>query len=694
MDSPMCLVENADGELHVVPGAIKYLMGLNQQVVVVAVVGLYRTGKSYLMNKLAGKRKGFALGATIQSKTKGIWMWCVPHPEKRDHTLVLLDTEGLGDVEKGDSKNDAWIFSLAILLSSTLVYNSRGTIDNQAVENLQYVSELTERIKVNSSSAASSSHDEEEEGGDAQFVQFFPNFVWAIRDFTLLLEIDGRNVTEDGYLEHSLELRKGGGRKNLMYNLPRECIRNYFPSRKCFVFPTPTTPANMPHLDSMDEADLCGSFRKVADTFCRFIFQESRTKTVKGGHKVTGRMLGHLVNTYVETIAKGSVPCLENAVLAMAQIENQAAVDEGLAVYQRGMEEVKALFPVDMGQISSHHLRSDHQATQAFMNRSFKDGNGDFLKALAVAIAKHYADLLIQNEDASEKKCAALLEKLSAPMAQKIKEGIYATPGGYELYCNHHDNMVAQYRAEPAKGVRAEEILEQFLKEKSLEKNSILQADKKLTENEKKIHEEQEKRALAEQAVKMEAEKQHQLEKLIQERERSHQEGIRQLEAKMVQEAKEKQQELERALDSKLHEQEKLMAKGFTEKEAAMKEEIQSLREKEEAKREEKEEQSRNFRAIAQGVIESVSNGLGHYYNYRKAREERKAIVFKERVRSPPKLKSGSVGSIPDMERMTLKQDETTTPKLKMGAVGNSKDNKTLPKVNTGTTSKSPGSEF
>eukprot|EP00063_Salmo_salar_P069658 XP_014044493.1 PREDICTED: interferon-induced guanylate-binding protein 1-like [Salmo salar] len=124
MDSPMCLDENADGELHVVPGAIKYLTGLNQKVIVVAVVGLYRTGKSYLMNKLAGKRKGFTLGATIQSKTKGIWMWCVPHPEKRDHTLVLLDTEGLGDVEKGDSKNDAWIFSLAILLSSTLVYNS------------------------------------------------------------------------------------------------------------------------------------------------------------------------------------------------------------------------------------------------------------------------------------------------------------------------------------------------------------------------------------------------------------------------------------------------------------------------------------------------------------------------------------------------------------------------------------------
>ena len=32
-------------------------------------------------------------------------MWCVPHPKKPKHTLVLLDTEGLGDVEKVINKN-------------------------------------------------------------------------------------------------------------------------------------------------------------------------------------------------------------------------------------------------------------------------------------------------------------------------------------------------------------------------------------------------------------------------------------------------------------------------------------------------------------------------------------------------------------------------------------------------------------
>ncbi|KAG5282807.1 hypothetical protein AALO_G00034830 [Alosa alosa] len=83
MQAPVCLVDNGpDGHMRVQQEALQILEQIQQPVVVVAVVGLYRTGKSYLMNRLAGKHTGFALGSTIESKTKGIWMWCVPHPSK------------------------------------------------------------------------------------------------------------------------------------------------------------------------------------------------------------------------------------------------------------------------------------------------------------------------------------------------------------------------------------------------------------------------------------------------------------------------------------------------------------------------------------------------------------------------------------------------------------------------------------
>ena len=59
MKEPVCLIESdSDGRLRMVPSALKILEQIEQKVVVVSVVGLYRTGKSYLMNKLAGTNKG------------------------------------------------------------------------------------------------------------------------------------------------------------------------------------------------------------------------------------------------------------------------------------------------------------------------------------------------------------------------------------------------------------------------------------------------------------------------------------------------------------------------------------------------------------------------------------------------------------------------------------------------------------
>lgn len=58
MEAPICLVENWTGQLTVNLKALGILDKISQPLVVVAIVGLYRTGKSYLMNRLAGKNHG------------------------------------------------------------------------------------------------------------------------------------------------------------------------------------------------------------------------------------------------------------------------------------------------------------------------------------------------------------------------------------------------------------------------------------------------------------------------------------------------------------------------------------------------------------------------------------------------------------------------------------------------------------
>ena len=70
---------------------------------------------------------------------------------------------------------------------------------------LSYVTDLADRIR------ARSSPDVDEVEDSADFVSFFPDFIWTLRDFSLNLEADGQSITADEYPENSLKLRKGKG---------------------------------------------------------------------------------------------------------------------------------------------------------------------------------------------------------------------------------------------------------------------------------------------------------------------------------------------------------------------------------------------------------------------------------------------------------------------------------------------------
>uniref|UniRef100_A0A8D2HZJ8 GB1/RHD3-type G domain-containing protein n=1 Tax=Urocitellus parryii TaxID=9999 RepID=A0A8D2HZJ8_UROPR len=259
MKIPICLVENWNEQLTVNSEALRILENICQPLVVVAIVGTYRTGKSYLMNHLAGQNYG-ECGPGTRTVTKGIWMWCVPHPSKPNHTLVLLDTEVLGDVEK----NDSWIFFLAVLLSSTFVYNSKGTIDHQALEQLHYVTELTQLIRAKSDPTP----DEVEDS--SEFVSFFPDFLWTVRDFMMELRMDGHPITEDEYLENALKLISGKSEKIQNSNRARECIRCFFPRQRALI-------RLLSHIDKVQ-----------LKNFCCYVFTNAKTKTLGGGIIVTG----------------------------------------------------------------------------------------------------------------------------------------------------------------------------------------------------------------------------------------------------------------------------------------------------------------------------------------------------------------------------------------------------------------------
>ncbi|XP_006093986.1 guanylate-binding protein 1-like isoform X1 [Myotis lucifugus] len=574
MPGPVCLIENTNTQLVVNPEALKILSAITQPVVVVAIVGLYRTGKSYLMNKLAGQQKGFSLGSTVQSHTKGIWMWCVPHPKKPNHTLVLLDTEGLGDVEKGDNQNDSWIFALAILLSSTFVYNSMGTINQQAMDQLHYVTELTEKIRAKSSPDANEVED------SADFVSFFPDFVWTVRDFSLELEVDGKPISADEYLENSLKLRKGTSSIDKNYNLPRLCIRKFFPKKKCFIFDRPTHRKKLGQLETMHDDELDPEFVQQAADFCSYIFSKSKVKTLSGGIQVNGPRLETLVLTYVDAISSGDLPCMENAVLALAQIENSAAVKKAIAHYDQQMGEKVELPSETLQELLDLHMASEKEAIEVFMKNSFKDVDHLFQKELADQLEKKRDDFCKENMKASSDRCSALLKDIFHSLEEDIKQGVYSKPGGYHLLMQTVNELKKKYLQEPRKGIQSEEVLHAYLSSKESVIDAILQTDQTLTEKEKEIEVQRVKAESAEAAAKMLEEMQKKNQQMMEEKERSYQEHLKQLTEKMEQERAQLMAEQERALSLKLQEQAKLLKEGFQNESRQLHREIESLKNK------------------------------------------------------------------------------------------------------------------
>ncbi|XP_077303078.1 guanylate-binding protein 4-like [Lithobates pipiens] len=477
MEAPVCLVEHLqDGSLRVNAEAVEILSRIKQPLVVVAIVGMYRTGKSYLMNKLAGDLKGFELSAAVQAKTKGIWMWCVPHPVMEEKTLVLLDTEGLGDVQKGNSKNDLKIFCLSVLLSSVLIYNSRGTIDEDAVEKLRFVGELAELIKVKS---------EDNENNEGQFSRHFPAFIWVVRDFTLMLELEGKEITEDEYLENALlpQNLESTEETSKIRNQCRDKIRMYFNTRKCFVFDPPSADKMvLRRMDEVSDEELTPRFVAQCHQFCEYIYKNVEVKLLDDIKPVSGEILGQLVYKYTEAITSSTAVCMEDTVMSISEMENKAAVQEATEHYEKMMRE-RRKFPTEtLEEFTELSAQCEEEALQIFIDKSFNDSELIFHAQFMRNIEEKKRTFSEMNEVESQNYCNQLIKKHSRNLEEALQQGLYYKPGGYQKFQEDMALIEERYNSEPRKGVEAESILLEFIQSKETVRISICRTNQSQAE--------------------------------------------------------------------------------------------------------------------------------------------------------------------------------------------------------------------
>ncbi|XP_072889736.1 guanylate-binding protein 7-like [Hemitrygon akajei] len=478
MDKPLQLVCNKDGKLQLNPEALKVLQSIKDPMVVVAVVGAARTGKSYLMNCLAGGKNGFSVDSTVQSHTKGIWMWCRSLPQRPNEVLLLLDTEGLGDPEKGDLNHDNSINLLAILLSSIFIYNGQRNIDQQSLQDLHFVTELSKRIQMKSQPNACDRWD---------FVRFFPEFVWLIRDFTLKLKIDRKDVTPNEYLEHRLKLKDGEiSEQDKKYNELRRCIRDHFPSRCCFAFPIPTYRKKLKQLQELEDKDLNEEFFAERQNLINYIHTHKKVKSVVGGQLVTGRRFVELTKMYVGMMADGVLPCVESCVAKLEEVENQAALDEALKFYDEGMKKFPESNCLTMSKLTEYYNMKMIAAFHIFHKRCMNN-SGKYIIQLEERMSSTYKSVVAKIKKKSQEECETHLKKVMSSMKENLKSRCYQRPGGFQELKKDLDKAIKEYKEKTKDEVEGWVVLTHFLEDAKLHLDLVQAMDSRLTEEQKRV---------------------------------------------------------------------------------------------------------------------------------------------------------------------------------------------------------------
>lgn len=431
IDEPIALVKYSGAQNFVLTiEGIEYLKSVPGPVAVVSVAGLYRTGKSYLLNRvLLNRKKGFGVGPSVNPCTKGIWVWGRPIPgtttEGSPCNIIIVDTEGIGALDQ-DSDHDSRIFSLAVLISSVFIYNSVGAIDEEALQNLSLVVNLTKHIHVKTK--------QREETGSEEYAQYFPSFVWVVRDFALkLIDSDGEVLTSKEYLEKALQTQKGFSDSTEDKNRIRRMLKEFFKDRDCWTLVRPVAnELDLQNLVDREVNQLRPEFVEQMNALRKKVMLGVNPKTMNN-KELSGEMLGNLIENYVNTINKGSVPSIENAWSYICKNECGKALQDSQELYERTiMNAISVKSPMHEEELFILHKETKSSALKLFKSKAVGPEVPKILEKLKSIIQEKYSTIKQENESDSEKKCSGFLSTAYATIEQKLRKNEYKAFNDYE----------------------------------------------------------------------------------------------------------------------------------------------------------------------------------------------------------------------------------------------------------------------
>jgi hypothetical protein len=418
---PLLLVDiDPHGIMKISKTGLEFLQTLKTNIAVLAVIGPYRTGKSFLMNRFAGLQKGFELGSSTNPCTKGIWLWGKPIKVKDNLTLLLLDTEGLCSYDR-DENIDAKLFTLTALMSSAMIYNVMGAIDESAINSLSFIANLSKHINLNPNSKEK----------ESDISKYFPNLIWSIRDFSLELvnKEDRTPMTPKEYMENALAAVQGDSEEALAKNKIRRAICDYFKVRDCFTLIRPLSDEKMlAQMEKVPYEKLRPTFREQLEHLINRVFTNIRAKIINDV-PINGPIYAELLINYVDGLNNHAIPSIPSAWERIIDREAQKILQSSVEVYAKAVKkETEGKLPMNEENLNKIFADVSKKGEELFTTFKYSDMKLTYVKDKYFKKVKEINEMLkSENAKKSQDLANVFSTKLLEKLDKDIQNGKYKT---------------------------------------------------------------------------------------------------------------------------------------------------------------------------------------------------------------------------------------------------------------------------
>ena len=369
-EEPIQLVISSEGMLETTSEAINILTALkNEKLCILSINGPISSGKSIFANNIINnKDKGFKTG----EKTEGIWIWGKPITLNNGAKLLILDCQGL---LKSEDQTSHKLFILSVLLSTSLIYNTKGDLTDDIINDFIYFADLSEKVNIQTTN-------EDKLKSLENLRQYFPELIFI------------NNNYEKEKIEELIE-------KNPQFE-------------------------NLSKLFENIEYYNTGNYIELIDK----IKSEMKYKALKNNN-IDGEQLFGLLQNYIDFLNNGENPvinsALENVLLSKAKNESDLILEEFKTFFNKKIE-----YPMSITIIFKIFLELQRKYSSKFSKKVDKiltpSQTGEYIKKLFTDMEKELDASLETNKDYYDewfgmeyKELEEVLSKINLESLEKSK---------------------------------------------------------------------------------------------------------------------------------------------------------------------------------------------------------------------------------------------------------------------------------